>query len=47
MFRRENAVIEGLEMTLEGSAFDTMCHGSNAGPLTAGKMSRNFKLKVN
>lgn len=47
MFLREFVVIERLEMTLGGMLLDAACQGLTIGPLTGGKMSRNFELKVN
>lgn len=47
MFHRENVIIERLGLTLGGLVFDAACQGLTAGPLTRGKMSRKFKLKVN
>lgn len=47
LFHREYVIIEGLEMTLGGMLFDAVCQGLTAEPLTGGKMSRKFELKVN
>lgn len=47
MFHREYVVIERLEMTLGGMLFDAACQGLTTGPLTGGKVSRKFELKVN
>lgn len=47
MFRREYVVIKRLEMTLGGMLLDAACQGLTTGPLTGGKMSRKFELKVN
>lgn len=47
MCQREYFIIERLEMTLGGMVFDVACQGLTTGPLTGGKVSRKFELKVN
>ena len=44
---RECVVIERLEMVPGGMVCDAPCQGLTTGPLTKGKVSRKFELKVN